>query len=152
MTNTTSTTTITTTVTTLTTTETTKMTNTQIAISCLASDTDDELVCTFGDPRVKQDGSIWTLEVEDDESIVFVLQNSVDSDTQYALKATSSQDEAAWLAWEMGMHGVQSQPFPAASNIEIEITAVVPGQPRAKKSVSSGSIKGHGRADPTLEA
>ena len=147
----TSTTTTTTTITTITTSETTKMTNTRITISCSASGTDDdELTCKFGDPRVKVDRGVWLLEVDENESVVLVLQDSGDNDVTYALTAKSSQDGGSWSDWRVTKQGVESPLLTGPTQIEIEVQATVPGQTRAKKSTSSGSITLNGRPDPTL--
>ncbi len=148
----TSTMTTTTTVTTTTTIETTKRINTRIAISCSASNTDDELVCSYGDPRVKVDRGGWSLEIAENESVVFVLQNSDDNDVHYTFEAKSSQDGDDWIVWEASDQGVQSPSFSAPTRVEIEMLGLAPGQARAKKSTSGGSITLFGRPDPTLDA
>ena len=129
------------------------MTETRITISCSTSTSDDELICSYGDPRIKVDEfGAWFLELEEDESIVFVLQDLEDSDVQYTLNAKSSKDGGGWIPWEAAEDGLQSPSFPAPARVEIEIEAVPPGQTQAKKSTSIGTISGHGRQDPTLDA
>ncbi len=84
--------------------------------------------------------------------MVLVLQNSDDNDVQYTFTAKSSQDGGGWDLWKATGDGLQSPSFSAPTRVEIEIQAVPPGQTRAKKSTSMGTLSGLGRPDPTLDA